>query len=37
MTVIGTPIIQSIADRMTGLLSFAEMKRLPDEKVPLRR
>lgn len=37
MTVIGTPIIQSTADRMARLLSFADLKRLQDKKVPLRQ
>ena len=36
MTEIGTPIIQSTADRMTRLLNFAKMKRLRGAKVPLR-
>ncbi len=32
MTVIGTPIIQSTADRMTHLQNFAELERSPDVK-----
>lgn len=32
MTVIGTPIIQSTADRMTHLQNFAEIERSPDVK-----
>ena len=32
MTVTGTPMNQSTADRMTHLLDFAEPERLPDVK-----